>query len=84
MRARIAQRMNEKSPDGLPNDAALPAGWVLLERMDGAGLTILEFQRGGRFGPRVTAAGVTFEQALAYGRDRMLLHDERDRQRGVL
>jgi hypothetical protein len=54
-----------------------------LERFDGAGLVILEFQRGGRFGPRVTAAGLTFDHAMAYGRDRMLLYDERDRQRGV-
>jgi hypothetical protein len=72
----------ELPPDATP--LALPAGWTLLERFDGAGMVILEFQRGGQFGPRVTAAGLTFAQALAYGRDRMLLYDERDRQRGVL
>jgi hypothetical protein len=75
--------MNAQSPNDPRNEARLPAGRVLLERLDGARLTILEFQRGGRFGPRVTAVGVTYETALAYGRDRMRLYDERDRQRGM-
>jgi hypothetical protein len=76
--------MNAHPPDHHSDDEALPAGWILLERFEGADMVILEFQRGGRMGPRVTAVGMSFAHALAYGRDRMLLYDERDRQRGVL
>jgi len=75
-----------KSPpaDDRPNDMPLPAGWTLLGRIDGAGMVVLDFQQGGRFGPRITAIGLTYEAALANGLDRMLLYDERDRQRGQL
>lgn len=69
----------------LPNNHIedLSPGWALIDHFKGPSMTILEFGRDGRFGPRVTAIGLSFEQALAYGRDRMLLYDERDRQRGI-
>jgi hypothetical protein len=42
---------------------------ALIEHFHGPVLTILEFGRDGRSGPPVSVIGVTFEAALANGRD---------------
>jgi hypothetical protein len=63
----------------------LPDGWTLIERFDGAGVVLLEFQRGsGRMGPRVSGIGATLPEAMRYGLNRMLRYDEQDRRRGKL
>ena len=57
---------------------SLPNGWYLIDRFDGDHAVILDFQRGGDCGPRVTGYGTTFEAALQFGLKWMQRYDERD------
>jgi hypothetical protein len=68
--------------DGLtPSDGGIPAGWRLVHRFDGDHAVVLDFQRDGRFGPRVTGFGTTYAEAMRFAEPWMERYDEQARNR---
>ena len=61
-----------------PKPSSLPPGWCLIDRFDGDHAVLLDFQRDGDRGPRVTGFGTTFEEAVRFGLTWMRRYDERD------
>jgi hypothetical protein len=44
-------------------------------------VVLLEFQRGGEYGPRVTGVGTTFDEAVQLGKRWMERYEEWDQRR---
>jgi hypothetical protein len=73
--------METPKPDRSHNQLALPSGWRLVACFDADNAVILDFQRDGVFGPRVTGFGTTYDQAVRFAQKYMERYDEQDRGR---
>jgi hypothetical protein len=73
--------MNRPDAPNRNESPALPEGWRLIERFDGDKAVLLDFQRGGASGPRVTGFGLTVAEAIRFAMPFMERYNDRIRGR---